>query len=126
MSPNAIYIFPKRQWWQKYFCCLEKVVLHFGKGGWWSGKRPQLRFTSSYFHLLTSYATLGKIIHLCELHFTNLCNYIVRFISSEFIVSTKLYLIILFYWRYKEFFIKFYDYDSNKIEDVIFIYLFWE
>lgn len=57
----------------------------------------------SYFQLLTSYATLSKIIHFCEPQFTNLCNNVLRFMCSKFVDSTKLYttgdteLVITFY-----------------------------
>ena len=44
------------------------------------------------FQLLTTYATLGKIVHFCEPQFTDLCNNGIRFISSKFVESIKVYI----------------------------------
>lgn len=70
---------------------------------------------SSHFQLLTSYATLGKIVYLCEPQFTNLCKNVVKFMFSKFVDSTNLYHVTLLCWRYKELVITFYKLDFNKV-----------
>lgn len=76
---------------------------------------------SLHFQLLTSYATLGKIVYLCEPQFTNPCENVVRFMSSKFVDSTKLYHITLLCWRYKELVTTFYKKDFNKLNRYYFM-----